>query len=119
MLLALVKKTDITTSMIYEGILQLLCRASISFSDELKALLERKIQDIEPESFVQSRILVNFACKLILKLPLSPDTSKKLVTQLMKYVFSKGFLKKNLNGLLYQGMSLNIYMLILSCMNAG
>lgn len=82
-------------------------------------LLETKICDIEPESFVNSRILSNFTCKLILKLPLSQDTNKKLVTQLMKYVFAKGFLKKNLNVFLYQGMSLNIYMLILCCMNAG
>jgi hypothetical protein len=41
------------------------------------------------------------------------------VKAILRYIFDKGFLKKTLNGALYQGMSLNVYILLLSCMSVG
>ena len=59
-------------------------------------------------------MLTTVACKLILKLGFESDSVSRLFDSLLKYVFSKGFLKRIENGSLYQGMSLNIYMLILT-----
>ena len=102
--------------MIYEGILQLFCRSSLVYSPELKSLVEEKLSTtITGDQLAQSRTLATFACKLILKLTFSGDSLKKLTSKLVQYVFEKGFLRKtNLNGTLYAGMSLNIYMLLLT-----
>ena len=61
----------------------------------------------------ESRFLLT---RQAVKLAFDGEVLKKFTTVILQYVFSKGFLKKAQNGTLYQGMSLNIYMLLLTCL---
>lgn len=101
---------------LFEGLLQFFCKASLLYLPELKASVEESLIRLanSAEKFVKSSILTQFAIKLILKNGLSSSSAEKFATGLIRYVFSKGFLKKAGNGVLHQGMALNIYMLILT-----
>ena len=68
------------------------------------------------DTYVSTKTLASFACKLILKLAFSEESLKKLVEHLLRHIFSKGYLKKAQNGPLFQGISLNVYMVILTCL---
>lgn len=101
---------------LYEGLLQLFCKASLIYSPELKASIEESLVNLasSADKFARSVLLTQFAIKLILKNGMSCESARKFANGLVQYVFEKGFLKKAGNGVLYQGMTLNIYMLILT-----
>ena len=71
--------------MIYDGIFELLCRSSLVYTPELKAMVEAKLCSFEPEIYAHSRTLTTFACKLLLKLPFSSDSTEKLVKGMIKF----------------------------------
>ena len=113
---SLIQKVKETRKTIYEGILMLFCKAKLGDSPELKAAVEEQISLMKVEEVASSRVLTTLVCKLLLKLALGADAIKQLFSALLKHAFEKGFLKKAVGGPLFQGMQLNIYMLILTCL---
>lgn len=112
----MIKKVKESRKTIYEGILMLFCKAKLNDLPELKAAIEGQISSMKVEEIASSRVLTTLVCKLLLKLAFGADTMKELYSALLKHVFEKGFLKKAAGGPLFQGMQLNIYMLILTCL---
>lgn len=110
LLIDLVRKTS---SILYEGIFQLLCRSSLGFSPSLKAMVEAKLCALDSESYASSRTLTTFTCKLLLKLPFSEESVETLVRGAMKYSIDNFTRDQGCFG------PLNLYMLMLTslCLN--